>query len=119
MRFRAITLDAREDELERTERFWVEGFGYRRVRVSGPFVVLGHDGPGWPEIILQRVSEAKVTKSPVHVDIESDDVDTDAERLAILGAEELRVVSERGRRWVVLRDPAGNEFCLATPRTEP
>lgn len=112
-------MDVREDELERTERFWVEGFQYRCVRVSGPFVVLGHDRPGWPEIILQRVPEPKATKSPVHIDIESEDVDADAARLKKLGAEELRAVSERGRRWLVLRDPAGNELCLVTPRTEP
>ncbi len=119
MRFRAITLDAREDELEGTERFWVQGFGYRCVRVSGPFVVLGHDDLGWPEIILQRVSESKTTKSPVHVDIESEDVGADAARLKRLGAEELPPVLERGRHWLVLRDPAGNEFCLVTPRAEP
>ncbi|MDQ3619755.1 MAG: hypothetical protein M3391_06440 [Actinomycetota bacterium] len=117
MRFRAITLDARDDELEGTERFWVEGFGYRRVRASGPFAVLCHDQPEWPEIILQRVTEPKSTKSPVHIDIESPEVDADAALLKDLGAEELRDVSERGRRWLVLRDPAGNEFCLVTPRT--
>jgi len=118
LRFRAITLDARQDELEKTEKFWIEGFGYQRARASGPFVVLSHDRPDWPEIILQRVEEPKSTKSPVHVDIESPDVDADAALLKDLGGHELRDVSERGRRWLVLGDPAGNELCLVTERDD-
>ncbi len=117
MRFRAITLDARQDELEKTEKFWIEGFGYQRARASGPFVVLSHDRPDWPEMILQRVEESKSTKSPVHIDIESPDVDADAALLKNLGGRELRDVFERGRRWLVLKDPAGNELCLVTERT--
>ncbi|MBA2312605.1 MAG: VOC family protein [Actinobacteria bacterium] len=118
MRFRAITLDARQDELEKTERFWIEGFGYRRARLSGPFVVLSHDLPDWPEIILQRVDEAKSAKSPVHIDIESPNVDADAALLKNLGGHKLRDVFERGRRWLVLGDPAGNELCLVTERDD-
>ncbi len=116
VRFRAVTLDARAEEIERAERFWVEGFGYRRERLSGPFVVLGNERIGWPELILQKVEDRKTAKSPVHLDIESVDLAGDAARLGALGGELLTEVNERGRRWLVLRDPAGNELCLVSPR---
>lgn len=111
-----MTLDAREEELERAERFWTEGFGYQRERASGPFIVLANHDLGWPEIILQKVSDRKTGKSPVHLDIESADLAGDATRLGALGGELLNEVNERGRRWLVLRDPSGNELCLVSPR---
>ncbi len=81
-----MTLDAREEEIESAERFWVEGFGYRRERLSGPFVVLANERPGWPEVILQKVEEdRKAAKSPVRLDIESADLAGDAARLGALG----------------------------------
>ena len=44
----------------------------------------------------------------VHLDIESDDVDAEVARLTALGAQ----VVARPHSWVILRDPAGLEFCV-------
>lgn len=49
----------------------------------------------------------------VHLDIETDDVDAEVERLKGLGAEHV----EQGRAWVVLRDPSGLVFCVTPPDT--
>ena len=39
-------------------------------------------------------------------------VDAEAERLRSEGGTVLRVVEERGERWVVMGDPEANEFCV-------
>jgi hypothetical protein len=44
----------------------------------------------------------------VHVDLETDDVDAEVERLKTLGATEVA----RIHSWVVMRDPAGVVFCV-------
>jgi hypothetical protein len=72
------------------------------------------DPPG-PPFLLQRVPEAKSGKNRMHVDIRTEDLEAEADRLVVLGG---RVVSpepveEFGLRWLTLCDPEGNEFDLA------
>ncbi len=43
-----------------------------------------------------------------HLDLETDDVPAEVARLVRLGADEV----QRGRTWVVLRDPAGLLVCV-------
>jgi predicted enzyme related to lactoylglutathione lyase len=67
--------------------------------------------PAW---YFTKVPEPKQAKNRVHVDLTTSDPDA-IPRLVALGA---TVVEEHelpgGRhRWTVLRDPEGNEFCLA------
>jgi hypothetical protein len=50
----------------------------------------------------------------VHLDIESDDVDAELQRLEALGARRTVPVDENG--WI-LEDPCGNELCVLSPRT--
>ena len=64
-------------------------------------------------IYFQSVPEPKVVKNRVHLDLRCDDAQAETARLVALGA---RVLSTTGPSadWVVLADPEGNEFCLAT-----
>ena len=74
--------------------------------------------PHGPRLFFQAVTEEKVVKNRVHVCLQPGDRDRDAEitRVQALGA---RVGSDHrtpdGGGWVVLLDPAGNEFCLTRP----
>jgi Glyoxalase-like domain len=76
---------------------------------------VGLDAPaGQPILLFVRVPEAKSQKSRLHLDLEPDwPRDEEVERLLALGAS---LVDDRrtanGRGWVVLVDPAGNEFCV-------
>ena len=49
----------------------------------------------------------------MHFDVHTDDLDAEVERLTALGA---TVVDDRWKdhpgAWVIMRDPAGIEFCL-------
>ncbi|WP_436762014.1 VOC family protein [Streptosporangium sp. V21-05] len=79
---------------------------------------------GRPRFYFQRVSEGKIAKNRVHLDLNvsgSPDtsleerrklVEAEAGRLAALGAVEVRTVEEYGEYWTVMTDPEGNEFCL-------
>jgi len=59
-------------------------------------------------VILQKVEHA----SRVHLDIETDDIEAEVERLQALGAIEIA----RIQGWVVLEAPSGHRFCVVKPQ---
>ncbi|MER8000092.1 VOC family protein [Streptomyces sp. NPDC095613] len=80
-----------------------------------------------PRIWFQQVPEAKATKNRVHLDLKvgggrdvpltvrTQRVTAAVERVTRAGATVLRIMNEPGidHYAVVLRDPEGNEFCVA------
>jgi hypothetical protein len=60
--------------------------------------------PDEPIVEIQRVGH----ESRVHLDIETDDIPAEVQRLETLGA---RVV-DRLERWVVMQAPTGQCFCV-------
>jgi len=44
----------------------------------------------------------------VHIDIETDDIEAEVARLEQLGA----TIDKRMERWVVMRAPTGQRFCV-------
>ncbi len=96
--------------------FWREALGYR-VHYSEPSlaVLVPPDANAYP-LLLQRVPEPKAGKNRMHVDIVTDDVAVEVERLEALGARRLHdgVRSFGPTRWVTMADPEGNEFCVST-----
>lgn len=63
--------------------------------------------PNW---FFIQAAEDKITKNRVHIDLESDHMATEAQRLVSLGATHIRDVEEWGHAWSVFNDPEGNEF---------
>jgi Glyoxalase-like domain len=68
-----------------------------------------------PRVLFQRVPEPKSVKNRVHLDLAvgADAVDDEVARLTELGASYAWTSDDRGTRAVTLRDPEGNEFCVA------
>ena len=66
------------------------------------------DTPGKLHIEVQKVAHP----SRVHLDIESDDIDAEADRLETLGAKRIGFV----RRWWVMEAPTGQRFCVVKMR---
>ncbi len=111
-------------------RFWssaLEGFEIRpyddaevaRLAALGftpdtdPTVLV--DGPGL-ELCFQRSSPgASPAKQRVHIDLSTDDIDVETQLLRTFGA----TVVERFAAHVWLRDPEGNDFCVAKTRETP
>ena len=114
----AMTMDCADVEV--MADFWQEALGYEQRRVEEPYIRLFK--PRTDRIIyvliLQTVAEPKTAKHRVHLDLASDDLDTEIERLVALGATVLtparRIEAETvgGRRVAVLADPEGGEFCV-------
>lgn len=84
--------------------------------------IVDPEGKG-PRIFFQRVPEPKSIKNRVHLDVNvggprgtPDErrarVDAAVERLIQAGATLVRTVEELHERFVVMRDPEGNEFCV-------
>lgn len=66
-----------------------------------------------PRLWFQLVPEPKRQKNRVHLDLRSEDVDAEVDRLIGLGARPLDDQPNDG--LVVLQDPEGNEFCVLRP----
>jgi predicted enzyme related to lactoylglutathione lyase len=94
-------------------RFWSAAIGYTVLGAAGNYVVLVDGAGQQPKLLLQRVDEPKSGKNRMHFDIETSHVDDEVARLQGLGAERVSdAIEEHGTRWVVMRDPEGNEFCV-------
>jgi len=94
--------------------FWEQALGVKRLGAAGNYVLLASPSGALPNLLLQRVSEPRVAKNRMHLDIEIPDVDAEVERLERIGAHRLeeQARTEHGRRWVIMVDPEGNEFCV-------
>jgi len=78
-------------------------------------------GAGGPNLLFERVPEAKSIKNRVHLDLTPDTTrDAEVARLVDLGATLVdgSHVRPDGSGWVVLADPEGNEFCVERSRAE-
>ncbi|MEE9876794.1 MAG: VOC family protein [Stenotrophomonas maltophilia] len=64
--------------------------------------------PAGLDVEVQRVAHP----SRVHLDIESDDIDAEADRLEKLGARRIGFV----KRWWVMEAPTGHRFCIVRMR---
>ena len=60
--------------------------------------------PDEMSVQIQRVDH----ESRVHIDIETDDIPAEVVRLEKLGA----TIDKRMERWVVMRAPTGQRFCV-------
>lgn len=88
--------------------FWSEALGAARAQDRGDFIVLD----GAMRLAFQLVDDATPGKNRLHLDLVADDPAVEIERLLALGASLVSSVDMADTRWVVLRDPDGNEFCL-------
>ena len=106
-RINGLLIDCKTDDIDAAARFWAEALG-RAVDPDHP----GTRGnyrmlttpPGEVSVQIQRVEH----ESRVHIDIETDDIPAEVARLEKLGA----VIDTRMERWVVMRAPSGQRFCV-------
>ena len=79
---------------------------------DGWFVTL--KGGGLPVMLaFQKVDDPTPGKNKVHLDLTSDDVDAEVDRLVAAGATLVERRGEEGFRWVTMSDPHGNLFDVA------
>jgi predicted enzyme related to lactoylglutathione lyase len=113
----AVTIDCNDPR--RLAQFWSE-------LLAAPVVEAGPDRPGWlrlqplapqgPYINFQPVSEPKVGKVRLHLDVFVGDLDNGVERVLALGGADTGTREDLPRgRIAVMADPESNEFCLLAP----
>lgn len=66
------------------------------------------DGPG-PSLCFQRVPSRDYENNRIHLDLATDDVAAWVERAVVFGAR----IERREVGYTVMKDPEGNQFCLA------
>ncbi len=107
-RLAGFIIDCQDTESDPAAAFWGAALG-----LSAKPAHTEDDGAQYAELIgapaalhveVQRVSHA----SRVHLDIEADDIDAEANRLEALGAK--RIARIKG--WWVMEAPTGHRFCI-------
>jgi hypothetical protein len=106
-RINGILIDCNVEDIGEAARFWAEALGRPidpdHPGTRGNYVML-ETPPDEISVQIQRVDH----ESRVHIDIEADDIAAEVERLEKLGA----TVDTRMDRWVVMRAPSGQRFCI-------
>lgn len=111
-RIGVVLIDHPRDRFESAADFWAEARGSARRPEGEEPVYDGLDRlPGGVMLELQRTGEG--TPSRVHLDIETDDLDAEVERLTGHGA----TVVERHEKYAVMNDPGGLVFCVVPVQT--
>ncbi len=106
-RLAGLIIDCKTDDLDAAADFWGKALGALPAADANmeesPYVELR-----MPEdenyVEIQAVDHA----SRVHIDIESDDIEAEVQRLEALGAK--RIADIKG--WCVLEAPTGQRFCI-------
>ena len=106
-RINGILIDCYVDDIGAAAQFWAEALGRpvdpEHPGTRGDYVMLETPQDEW-SVQIQRVGH----ESRVHLDIETDDIPAEVARLEKLGA----TVDKRLERWVVMRAPSGQRFCI-------
>jgi predicted enzyme related to lactoylglutathione lyase len=105
-----FVIDVPSELRDQTVSFWSAALGATPVATRIAEYHMLEDAAPPNRMVVQDVGAG----SPgVHFDIHTDDLDAEVQRLVALGA---TVVDPQGAdhpgRWVVMRDPAGLEFCV-------
>jgi predicted enzyme related to lactoylglutathione lyase len=104
-------IDCETDDLDAAAAFWSAALGLQPRKNDDPadaaYVML-ETPPEEQHIEVQKVDHP----SRVHLDIETNDIEAEVQRLEALGARRIGPV----KRWVVMEAPTGQRFCVVNPQ---
>ena len=107
-RLAGFIIDCQGTDAGTSARFWSAALGLvpraAETDTDGAQYAGLSGAPGGLHVEVQRVSHAP----RVHLDIEADDIDAEADRLEALGARRIGFV----KRWWVMEAPTGHRFCV-------
>lgn len=110
-RLAGFIIDCQDTPADEGARFWAAALGLQAQPSYAEDGAEYADLQGVPaglNVEVQRVAHP----SRVHLDIESDDIDAEADRLEKLGARRIGFV----KRWWVMEAPTGHRFCIVRMR---
>lgn len=110
-RLAGFIIDCNTRDLEKAAQFWSAALGYELKSAAEEvgskyreFVT----GPDGLHIEVQQVGH----ESRLHLDIETDDIEAEVQRLEALGAKRV----SQFPRWWVMEAPTGQRFCVVRPQ---
>ena len=110
-RLGTFIIDCESTDLDRDAKFWSDALGYDIVRRYEPgderYRMLANEDDQ-PKLLLQQVDH----ESRIHLDIETDDIEAEADRLEGLGAKRLQHING----WWGMEAPSGHRFCIVKPQ---
>ncbi len=111
-RLAQVCVDVPAARFEAERVFWRDATGWPEGTARFPeFARLAPPATSPMAFLLQRLGPGDDGPVRMHLDLGTDDRDTEVDRVRAAGAEP----ASDSRPWVVLRDPAGLPFCV-TPR---
>jgi predicted enzyme related to lactoylglutathione lyase len=112
-RLSTFVIDCPSEDVDSAARFWSQALGRAVVpeeNADDRYRTLAARTEE-PLLMVQRVSHP----GRIHLDIESDDIEAEVQRLERLGARRI----EKIRTWWVLEAPTGQRFCVVRPQRGP
>jgi predicted enzyme related to lactoylglutathione lyase len=105
-------IDCRSDDLHGASAFWSGALGMQQRGLDGS------EGENYVRLLDQQhglhIEVQKVAhESRVHLDIETDDIEAEVQRLEQLGARRVQQI----RSWWVMQAPTGQRFCVVRPQS--
>lgn len=104
-----FVIDAPVEHQDETVAFWAAALAADAVATPMPQYHVLADAMPPNRVVVQGVKDGH---TGVHFDIHTDDLDAEVARLQKAGAEVVRSWADHPGCWVVMRDPAGMEFCV-------
>jgi hypothetical protein len=112
-RLSTFVIDCQSEDIEAAAAFWSAALG-RELKPAtpedGPYRELTTDADE-PILLVQAVGH----EGRIHLDIESDDLEAEVERLEALGAKRIKFF----KRWWLMQAPTGQVFCIVNPQRGP
>ena len=93
--------------------WWAEQLGGRIVEDNDGYFIVVAVGEGEPLFAFQQVEDPTPGKNRIHLDLTTDDLETEVDRLVAAGASRIADREMPGFVWVTLADPDGNQFCVS------
>ena len=95
--------------------FWTSLLDVGVAREIGEFFTwLEPQRPGGAAVALQLVADPKSGRNRVHLDTSAPDLEAARAQVEALGGSLVEEHDMVGFRWMVMADPEGNEFCIAS-----
>ena len=112
-----IVVDAHD--LPGLARFWAQVLDWRILSEREREVVIGPEETAPVGMCFMPVTDQKIVKNRLHLDLVPNSVNRDAEieRILALGARRTDIGQTGKESWTVLADPEGNEFCVLRSKT--
>lgn len=106
-----VTVDTTDADSLAT--WWAEQTGAEVVERNDGWYVMVAGGSLPVRLAFQKVEDPTPGKNRVHLDLETDELDAEVDRLLAAGATLVARRGDESFRWVTLADPHGNQFCVA------